>query len=278
MKITCWKIITITWSPRDLLLPFMSMFPPLYSSHPPTKLVYKLVFLACEEEFVAIICANNFTSWIGACIILWVHLFAYVPCIISWWVHFLAYIPCSMSLWVYFLAYAPCNKREHVSNIWVLPYVLKGIPIWLFFICLILLFLIYNSKGWHFFVFIKINLGHVAILLSGYYLESLNSLQVKVLMCKQNLDSITMSPKKIQFNYNLLGCFHPPWFRKKVNIFSYKTLVWLYTFFFWSIYNLKFLEWPCWVKTHKEPKRVLDVKHIWSKIKDLLSFCHVKTW
>jgi hypothetical protein len=25
---------------------------------------------------------------------------------------------------------------------------------------------------------------------------------------------------------------------------------------------LKFLVWPCWVKTHKKPNRVLDVKHI----------------
>ncbi len=119
------------------------------------------------------------------------------------------------------------------------------------------------QRGWHFFVFEKINSGHVAILLLGYYLEYWNSLQVKVFMCKQNLDSTTMSQKKIQFNYNLLGCFHPPWFRKRgQQFFSYKRPIWVTTFVFWSISNLKFLVWPCWVKTHKKPNRVLDVKHI----------------
>jgi len=107
-----------------------------------------------SKGFVATICANNFISRIVACITLQVHLFAYVPCIISLWVHFLAYIPCNMSLWVYFLAYAPCSKGEHVNNIRVPSYVLKGIPIWL-----ILLSLIFNSKGLTFFYLRKNLLG-----------------------------------------------------------------------------------------------------------------------
>jgi hypothetical protein len=112
-----------------------------------------------SKGFVAVICANNFNSQIGACITLRVHLLAYVPCIISLWVHFLVYIPCNMSLWVYFLAYTPYSKGEHVSNIWVPPYVLKGIPIWLFFICLILLSLIFNSQGLAFFCFQRNQFG-----------------------------------------------------------------------------------------------------------------------
>jgi hypothetical protein len=78
-----------------------------------------------------------------------------------------------MSLWVYFLAYyAPCSKGEHVSNIWVPPYVLKGFQFdcfsfaWFYFLWFLL------QRGWHFFVFEKINLAHVTILLLAYYLES----------------------------------------------------------------------------------------------------------
>lgn len=263
MKITCWKIITITWSPRDLLLPFVPMFPPFYSSHTPTKLMYKLVFLACEEEFVGIICANNFTSWIGACITLWVHLLAYVPCIISLWVHFLAYIPCSMSLWVYFLAYAPCSKGEHVNNIWVSPYVLKGIPIWLFFICLILLSLIFNSKGLTFFCLRKNQLGSCSNSPFGLLSWILKLPTSEGAHVQTKLGFHHYVPKENSIQLQFAWFLSPTLISKEGStFFSYKRPIWVTTFFFWSISNLKFLVWPCWVKTHKKPYRVLDVKHI----------------
>jgi hypothetical protein len=160
-----------------------------------------------------------------------------------------------MSLWVYFLAYAPCSKEEHVNNIWVSFYVLKGIPIWLFFICLI-----FNSKELTFFCLQKNQLGscnNSRFRLLSWILKLLASEGVYV---ETKLGSI-MSQKKFNSVTICLVAFTHLDFRRGQHFLSYKRPIWVNTFLFRFIYNLKFLMWPCWVKTHKEPKRVSNVKH-----------------
>lgn len=141
------------------------------------------------------------------------------PCLSSLYYKFASSFCCLYSLqydlWVYFLAYVPCSKGEHVSNIWVLPYVLKGIPIWLFFICLILTFFISNSKGLTFFCLWKNQLGSCNNSPFGILPWILKLLASEGAHLQRKLGFHHYISKENSIQLQFACCFQPPWFWKR---------------------------------------------------------------